>query len=411
MPRIGPVSLWIASGVLCAAACAINPRFVDERDTPNGGRGSAAGAAGLPPGAVANGGSAALSDCASDCLHDVLNSGPGFSCVFCHGGPPALNKFAGLDLESPNLAERLRDRTAQHLDVRVGAACSPGDKLIDVDQPEASWLLKKVRGQQGSCGDPMPQGGPRLDAHALACLERYVQCVARGSAAAPGDNAVGATGGSSGATGGSPGAAGTSPGLPSVPLIPTDGWIDAGSNELMVQGAVFSYADDTSKLSLTSDFTGDRACISGTAAQVDLMCTPVAPATNCYGVYWGAGIGLNLNQALDPQTMLGREPRPYDASALQGFAFDLSGAAVPSSLRFRLETTLGEFCTPPSRPVRVGANVFTFDDLLQDCWHLGGISAQAAKSGIISLGWQVVTNAATSVPFDYCVSNVRALRP
>jgi hypothetical protein len=50
------------------------------------------------------------------------------------------------------IAERLRDRTARHLDVRVGSVCSPDDKLIDIDQPESSWLLKKVRGQQGTCG-------------------------------------------------------------------------------------------------------------------------------------------------------------------------------------------------------------------------------------------------------------------
>jgi len=205
---------------------------------------------------------------------------------------------------------------------------------------------------------------------------------------------------------------------PGVPLDPMMGWVDVMSNTLGIQGAMFSYADDTSKAgppALVEDFTGMNACIKGTAAKVDLKCTPVAPATDCYGTFWGAAIGLNLNQATDPMTMMGGMPMPYDASAIKGFAFEITGGAdatmVPTSLRFKVEDASGEYCTPPTtKPVKLGVNSFMFSDLVTKCWTTGGVSAEGAKTGLIKIAWQVVTNATGPIPFDYCVKNVRALQ-
>jgi len=235
-----------------------------------------------------------------------------------------------------------------------------------------------------------------------------------------GPKAVGAApsaGSSSAAAGTGSSDAGTSAGgtgssvLPAgVPLTATDGWVDVMSNSLGIQGAMFSYADDTSKATMMDDFVAADACIKGTAAKVDLKCTPVAPATDCYGTFWGAAIGLNLNQPNDPATGMGGMPMPFDASALTGFAFDIEGAAVPTSLRFKIENATGEFCSPPAKPVKLGANTFLFSDLMTQCWKTGGMSAVGAKSGIIKIAWQVVTNDKSAVPFDYCVKDVRALQ-
>lgn len=207
-----------------------------------------------------------------------------------------------------------------------------------------------------------------------------------------------------------------------VPLTATDGWVDGMSNTLMIQGAMFSYGDPTSLAGppeMVSDFTGTNACIKGTAAKVDMtsmacttkMFTP--PATDCYGEYWGAAIGLNLNQPIDPVSMKGVDPPlAFDASAIKGFAFNITGAMVPTSLRFKVEDASGEFCSPSTKPVKLGANSFMFADLIKECWAPKATSATAetAKSGIIKIAWQVVTNAMGSVPFDYCVSDLRALQ-
>jgi hypothetical protein len=227
-----------------------------------------------------------------------------------------------------------------------------------------------------------------------------------GPKAVAGNGTVIPNGGSSGSGGG-----GSLP--PGVPLAPTDGWVAVDSNTLGVQGAMFAYADETSKAGppvMTENFVGTSACIAGTAAKVDLTCTPMAPAVDCYGQFWGAAIGLNMNQPIDPATNMGGTPMEFDASAITGFAFEIEGAAVPASLRFKVEDAAGEYCTPPAKPVKVGPNTFMFADLIKECWKAGGATAEAAKTGIIKIAWQVVTNDKAAVPFDYCVKDVRALQ-
>lgn len=206
-----------------------------------------------------------------------------------------------------------------------------------------------------------------------------------------------------------------------VPLSPMNGWVDGASNTLMIQGAMFPFGDPTSLMGATpADFSmsGTEACFKGTAAKVDMtsmacatkMFTP--PATDCYGEYWGAAIGLNLNQQIDATTMMGGSPMPFDASALKGFAFEISGAMVPTSLRFKVEDSSGEFCNPAAKPVKAGANSFMFEDLIKECWKPTATAANAgsAKAGVIKIAWQVVTNDKGTVPFDFCVANVRALQ-
>jgi hypothetical protein len=208
-----------------------------------------------------------------------------------------------------------------------------------------------------------------------------------------------------------------------VPLSPMNGWVDGASNTLMIQGAMFPFGDPTSLMgSMPVDFSmsGTDACFKGTAAKVDMasmacttkMFTP--PATDCYGEFWGAAIGLNLNQQIDMTSMMGGDPMPFNASAIKGFAFEIDGMVVPAptALRFKVEDAGGEFCNPAAKPVKKGANSFMFEDLIKECWKPVATAANAstAKAGVIKIAWQVVTNDKGTVPFDFCVSNVRALQ-
>lgn len=223
----------------------------------------------------------------------------------------------------------------------------------------------------------------------------------------------------SGGTDSGGGSGGTGTLAAGVPLAPMDGWVDGASNTLKIQGAMFDYGDPTSLMGETKDFTGTKACIKGTAAKVDLksmacstkMFTP--PATDCYGEYWGAAIGLNLNQAIDMTTMMGGMPMAFDASGITGFSFTISGAAVPTSLRFKVEDASGEFCSPKTVPVKLGANTINLSQLVQMCWMppTPPVSAETAKKGLIKIAWQVVTDTSGTIPFDYCVEDLRAITP
>jgi hypothetical protein len=169
-------------------------------------------------------------------------------------------------------------------------------------------------------------------------------------------------------------------------------------------------------MGMTEDFMGANACIKGTAAKVNTACTPVAPATDCYGTYWGAAIGLNLNQPIDPATGEGVvTPLKYDATHLKGFSFTISGPAgtdgmIPTTLRFKVEDGVTEYCT--WKTVGKGPNTVLFSELETKCWEHSkgtGTSATTAQAGLLKIAWQVVTNTGGTIPFDYCVSDVRAI--
>ena len=182
-----------------------------------------------------------------------------------------------------------------------------------------------------------------------------------------------------------------------------------------IQGAVFEVADAASQMGLAADFTGTKACMVGSAAQVDLACIPKPPASDCYGEFWGAAIEINLNQPLDPTTKMATSALPFDASTLSGFAFDIMGAKVPPQMRFQVDDANGrQFCSPANKPrLASAANTFTFADLLEILLAANGPASTAetatAKGALMRIDWQVVTNPNAPVPFDFCVSNIRAI--
>ena len=79
----------------------------------------------------------------------------------------------------------------------------------------------------------------------------------------------------------------------------------------------------------------------------------------------------------------------------------------------KIEDAAGEYCNVgTTKPVLKGANSFKFSDLQGSCWKPAATNptGDKAASGLIKIAWQVVTKSGATVPFDYCVSNVRALQ-
>jgi hypothetical protein len=236
-------------------------------------------------------------------------------------------------------------------------------------------------------------------------------------AAGKGPTIVGTGGGTSSGGSGAGGGSGDLP--PGVPLTPINGWVDGMSNSLMIQGAFFSYSDTVSGMGLVSDvMTTSSACMKGIAAKVIMPCTIVPPATDCYGTYWGAAIGFNLNQPNDPVTMMGGTPVPFDASAITGFAFDIGPGTdgvmtvpLPSQFRFNIEDATTQYCTASAKGVAPGPNIKHFTDVESMCYAMTpGPMATTIQKGVVKISWQVVTNTGSTVPFDFCISNVRALQ-
>jgi hypothetical protein len=171
---------------------------------------SAAGTA-TTAGTGTGGGAPAGDPCETACIKEMFQTSPNV-CKLCHNNMGL--KSAMLDLASDGVTARLKNVPATHAELGTGmtaADCPTGDKLIDTATPANSWLLKKIRGEQGNCGGVMPAGG--ATPAQKTCVEAYVACVAPGGAAPSGGTSSGGTssggtsaGTSSGGSGGTGGA-------------------------------------------------------------------------------------------------------------------------------------------------------------------------------------------------------------
>jgi len=226
--------------------------------------------------------------------------------------------------------------------------------------------------------------------------------------------------GSSGSVGNASGAG--EAGAPAVeasqPLPFNRGTVE--NSDLGVQGVVFAESDPHTAESMTSNLTdpaqaSSKACIKGVAAKVDMASTICAtkmftpPATDCFGEFWGADIGMQLKQA--PES----EPEPFDASALKGFSFEIEGETVPpvAALRFQVEAADRVFCSSRSVNITPGFNRVLFSQLIEDCFLYPSdpsrASAEELKSELLKISWRVTTNSTGAVPFNFCVSNLAVL--
>jgi hypothetical protein len=205
----------------------------------------------------------------------------------------------------------------------------------------------------------------------------------------------------------------------STPLSLSEGRVS--NAELDVQGTVFAESDTHTGQGMTSNLTAPvpasvvNACIKGTAAKVDqasIICSTkmfTAPATDCWAEYWGAAIGMYLNSKPDDSA------QPFDGSALQGFSFELDGAVVPNraALRFQVEADERLFCSWGNVKIVPGTNRVLFAQLVEDCFRYPTDpprpSAESVQSRLLKVSWHVAPNDSSEVPFDFCVSNVRAL--
>ena len=74
---------------------------------------------------------------------------------------------AGLDLVTPGVTDRVIGAPSVHEEC-------PGAELVVPGVAQASFLMDKVLGQEGACGDPMPRDGD-LTLDERRCLVRWIQ--------------------------------------------------------------------------------------------------------------------------------------------------------------------------------------------------------------------------------------------
>jgi hypothetical protein len=307
--------------------------------------------------------------------------------------------------------------------VALAAACSSPDD----DDPGAPPVILPGGGQVGG-GAGGTGGAPPL--------------AQGGTGGAPSNLGQGGTGGlAQGGTGGAPAAGGTG-GAPAagtgLDLVPNaDGFVFANTNAAGIQGAFFTAADPGGSTIAPAAFTGTvtngDVCVSGTAAQIPANPDEdpaVAGDEFEYGTTWGTIVGLNLSQPNDPTTGApSMVAQPFNRAVagqgtLGGFVFTLTGTQIPPAASIRFKTTFPsapgsttastqEFCLPLTAaqpaPNAAGGTTYTatINSQTAECWNAGGVAFSSAE--LLSLQLQIVTSTTAAVPFNFCISDLRAI--
>jgi len=156
---------------------------------------------------------------------------------------------------------------------------------------------------------------------------------------------------------------------------------------------------------------GGKMCTSGTAAKVIDM---------NYSAIWGTGIGFDLNNGGTDDGGTG-EKLAWDAAAngVTGFSFHIEGAPTGGQMRVEFPTNAVPGTTDINSAYWGGETMnlspFTKDgDWSFHFTDVGGPMYLTPhmpfdKTKIVSMQFHVVTNTSSTVPFDYCISNLRAL--
>jgi hypothetical protein len=100
-------------------------------------------------------------------VEQKLFRGP--KCSPCHGVVTLYP--TSLDLASDGLAARIVDKQAAGNNPLKGMC--DGHALLPANAPLTGLFVEKVADPHPSCGDPMPQGMPRLTADEIACVKRW----------------------------------------------------------------------------------------------------------------------------------------------------------------------------------------------------------------------------------------------
>lgn len=108
----------------------------------------------------------------------------------CHD---TMYNRAELDFKTPGYEQRIVNAPATFTEITcpdpaggvlpvpcMPASCPQGALLINTTTPSESWMLKKLQGVHGDCGDAMPLPPGKVTAEEKACLESWIHYLAGG---------------------------------------------------------------------------------------------------------------------------------------------------------------------------------------------------------------------------------------
>jgi hypothetical protein len=221
--------------------------------------------------------------------------------------------------------------------------------------------------------------------------------------------------GGSGATGGT---GGSGSGADSITWTDT-GWVDPTANSFMIGGPWYSYNDCNTAMPANLPCTQPDPGLTGpdmlpgwktTETQVCTKGTAPVVVMEMYSLQWGAGIALDLANPGGDNPV--KNDWNADMAGVAGFIFDITSNAsppAPADVRVNIKTKAtgdgSHFVTLqlPALNARV-----EFSKALQGTWVMP--PSALTTNAIESIQFQVYTNTSAPKAYDFCVSNMRAIR-
>jgi hypothetical protein len=191
-------------------------------------------------------------------------------------------------------------------------------------------------------------------------------------------------------------------------LTPVAGWVAGGTNEAGIQGAFSTISDATGTPPGTTTImpasfqmaTGSQICVSGSVSQV---------VGTAYAQYWGGGVAFDLG---DPGQMMPKVP--WNRGRVVGFSFNITGTTIPPMAQFRFGVAPYEGSTidddGPCTNITMGANTIMLTQLRSACYDTAAPGPALAGTALLaSLKWQVATVTTAPTPFNFCITDLKAI--
>jgi hypothetical protein len=158
-------------------------------------------------------------------------------------------------------------------------------------------------------------------------------------------------------------------------------------------GQTFAYSDSDppgTGTSTASLVPGSKVCVTGTAAQV--------PDANAFPVYWGAGVGINLDQSQAP----GSTPAVFVPTST-GVSYALDNLPPNARILIGDATLAGDYCYN----LTSASGIIPWTSFAKECWAGGANTPLAGPpTDATSIRFQVYTDTNAAHPFDFCVTNL-----
>ena len=219
---------------------------------------------------------------------------------------------------------------------------------------------------------------------------------AGGTAGSTGSTST-ASGGVAGSTTTSGGSGGTT-GETRTAITPLDGWVDASTNDVGIQGAWYTFSDGVSTIVPASDpffeGAGSQICVSGGS-----------PPHENEDLSWGAAVAMDLN-SVDAVSNAYNAP----AYGVVGIKFSITGD-LPPRLQVSIPTLDdSNFCRRYESIAGTETTLSVyFNELELDCWEIGVDNPTPDPALLRSFQIVAISSADETISWDFCVENVSAI--